>query len=77
MIKQSALGEKKGNAKTSKTWKKFTKKKNIICTSEILNTFWLHNIHLVFCTCPYNYKWILCTKNRFLTQVFKISNVQT
>ena len=32
--------------------------------------FRLHNIHLVFSTCPHKYKWILCTENPVLKASF-------
>ena len=51
---------------------------NNICKSEILNTpiFRLHNIYLVFSTCPHKYKWILCTEKPFFFNFWcsKINN---
>ena len=34
-------------------------------------SFWLHNINLVFSTCPHIYKWILCTENPVLNTIFQ------
>ena len=31
--------------------------------------FLLHNIHLVFSTCPHKYKWILCTAKLVLNAI--------
>ena len=33
--------------------------------------FWLHNIHLVFSTCPHKYEWILCTETLVLNASFE------
>ena len=49
--------------------------------------FSVHNIHLVFSTCPHKYKWILCTEKPafeasfqyffqyFLKSIFRLDNI--
>ena len=44
--------------------------------AHLKSIFRQNNIHLVSSTCQHKYKLILCTKNRFSTRVFKISDVQ-
>ena len=48
--------------------------------AHLTHIFQLHNIHLVFFTCPHKYKWILCTEKPVLNasfQVFWCTNINS